>query len=65
MKAGGNEVYDWRPEWIEDALVIRCARCFDQPGSTHKDGSGKCEACNGAAWIVLMTRADSGEGEKG
>lgn len=44
------------PEWSDDALIVRCHRCERHPGASYSDGSGVCEACAGAAWIVLATR---------
>ena len=62
MKAGSD--YTYRPEWIENALTVRCAFCHDQPGARYPDGSGKCEACNGAAWITLATREPASHPEQ-
>lgn len=50
-----------RPEWIDEALVVRCAACGwrEFPGSRRTDGSGICQACAGATWIVLAVRDEA------
>lgn len=57
MRSATNDTREG-PQWLRSgeaaALVVRCARCYHQPGSRFDDGSGVCEACRGSGWRVLV-----------
>lgn len=45
------------PRWIDDALVVDCAKCSHKvAGAEYGDGSGLCPGCRGAGFHVLAVR---------